>query len=445
MPPASGDATTSSASAGALSLLTVRLVYTDVEPDYCDEACAAEGMFGSVSAVGGAKMGSVDGLLRDSSYGAVSFDESLSVVVSVEMQRAVMQEADGCHPEEAREEADRLLRIRGIEPLEYSLREYFVPRQFGSCLWGGHAPRFGCLALPSPIDCYIFVRDPHPVTRAHELGHTLGLHHAWTREGGEFGDESSVMGGSRHWKGFNAPNRFQLGWLPLQSIAEVGVPAPDDGAAEAARIHVIRSLHLPPNSCCAASSALRLRGNVPELWVSYRERAGYDEDLPEQLGFRVMVHALRQDDGGLYHGTTLLAVLDHNESYLGENHAIHVCSRRRCAPESASGGGAAVLAVAEGAMSAQSAVSACLGLDSDALYALYAPDSDTAGASLAEEGAGSMVPLRSMLGGTLGGAVLFAVAAGLTGVVLWGRCRAWPACRRRCRRHARPPGPATRN
>mmetsp|Transcript_26041 Transcript_26041/g.81537 ORF Transcript_26041/g.81537 Transcript_26041/m.81537 type:complete len:102 (-) Transcript_26041:17-322(-) len=97
---------------------------------------------------------------------------------------------------------------------------------------------------------------------------------------------------------------------------------------------------------------------------------------------------------------------------------------RGCAPESASGGGAAVLAVAEGAMSAQSAVGACLGLDSDALYALYAPDSGTAGASLAEEGAGSMVPLRSMLGGTLGGAVLFAVAAGLTGVVLWGRCRA---------------------
>ncbi|EOD41031.1 hypothetical protein EMIHUDRAFT_222090 [Emiliania huxleyi CCMP1516] len=57
-------------------------------------------------------------------------------------------------------------------------------------------------------------------------------------------------------------------------------------------------------------------------------------------------------------------------------------------------------------MSAQSAVSACLGLDSDALYALYAPDSGTAGASLAEEGAGSMVPLRSMLGGTLGGAAL---------------------------------------
>jgi len=36
-----------------------------------------------------------------------------------------------------------------------------------------------------------------------------------------YGDDSSVMGSRRDWKGFNAPNRYSGGWLQDSHIESV--------------------------------------------------------------------------------------------------------------------------------------------------------------------------------------------------------------------------------
>ena len=73
------------ASVESRTVYIMRLVYTNSAPDYCDEACARDGMWGSVASGWGDVRGSVDGLYRESSFGKSSFDESNSVVLSVNM------------------------------------------------------------------------------------------------------------------------------------------------------------------------------------------------------------------------------------------------------------------------------------------------------------------------------------------------------------------------
>jgi len=63
----------------------------------------------------------------------------------------------------------------GLNPKSFTHVEYFVPRTFGQCSWGGLG-NVGC-ARPGeaqrPGACFTVIRDAFPTTRMHELGHNL--------------------------------------------------------------------------------------------------------------------------------------------------------------------------------------------------------------------------------------------------------------------------------
>ena len=70
------------------SLISVRMVYTDESPTYCDEACVRDGMWGNVRVYGGYVTGSTADLLSKSSYGKMEWPEEQGAVVSVDMEKA---------------------------------------------------------------------------------------------------------------------------------------------------------------------------------------------------------------------------------------------------------------------------------------------------------------------------------------------------------------------
>ena len=78
------------------SVIVIRMVYSDAEPDYCDEECATEGMWGEVSGGWGSVMGSVAGVMLESSYGKSSWPREKGRVISVNMGRSVNDADSGC-------------------------------------------------------------------------------------------------------------------------------------------------------------------------------------------------------------------------------------------------------------------------------------------------------------------------------------------------------------
>jgi hypothetical protein len=222
--------------------------------------------------------GNIDAAMRWTSYGITSFPRARSPgAITVAMRMPVPPQTAGCPFYEAMDIANDKARLQGIDPSLYTHVEYFLPSSFGSCPWSGLA-NLGCAkpgAAKRPGACFTLIKDGFPTTRMHETGHNLGFYHAGTPSNG-YGDESSVMGSRRDWKGFNAPNRYSAGWLTSADVQRV----------TASRQYLLRPLHLAPQKGGPPSAfffdCAKCVANEPktQVWVSYREGTGYDEDLP---------------------------------------------------------------------------------------------------------------------------------------------------------------------
>ena len=157
-------------------VLVIRWQYLDAEPTYCYENCAHNSMWGSVgSGAGGVVQSSVDALYQESSWGAVRWPSSKGRVVTAWMGKHMSTLAANCPIDaEASHAETKVLLQFGIDPGQYTHREHLVPSNLPGCFWGGIAI-LGCAAsgvsLPRPGACRSWIRDPYPVTRAHEFGH----------------------------------------------------------------------------------------------------------------------------------------------------------------------------------------------------------------------------------------------------------------------------------
>jgi chitodextrinase len=137
----------------------------------------------------------------------------------------------------------------GIDTTKYDNIVYMWP-QAASCGWGGMGQLFGKLSW---INGWLAVRP-----LAHEVGHTMGVHHSGSLEctvnGArvtisspdncdriEYGDPFSVMGGTtRQWTNWN---RAQVGWIPEKiTITRAGTytVAPEEFSAQPRLLRVAR-------------------------------------------------------------------------------------------------------------------------------------------------------------------------------------------------------------
>jgi len=144
--------------------------------------------------------------------------------------------------------------------------------------------------------------------------------------GNGYGDDSSVMGSRRDWKGYNAPNRYMAGWLASLHVMRV----------TDSRQYLLRPLHVPPQIDGPRSALIfdcqKCNAEEPktQVWVSYREATGYDMDLPPLYKDKVSVHWLRLNNGGANAGTIVQKTLGVGEAYQvpQTGHVIRVCALR---------------------------------------------------------------------------------------------------------------------
>ena len=156
---------------------------------------------------------------------------------------------------------------------------------------------------------------------------------------------------------FNAPHRFQLGWLTPEDVPDIG---------NGGELYALDSLH---NAPAASGPRSGLRFACPgcisglsnsQVFVSFRAPEGYDKDLPTtptSMQNKVMVNVLRSQYSNVAFAYTTLqwAVLGVGDTYTvsATGHSIRVCSIA---------GGGATVAVSNGANSGASGESHTLNL-----------------------------------------------------------------------------------
>jgi hypothetical protein len=132
--------------------------------------------------------------------------------------------------------------------------------------------------------CRVWVRNEHPATLAHELGHNLNSKHSaadWDNDGktdSEYGDNSDLMGYQKYWRGMNAPHQVLFGWMDESRIARFAGEREGDGEAgdRASRCSFERATTIALAPLYNSSSAIvGAEGTITE---SESERA--DEGAP---------------------------------------------------------------------------------------------------------------------------------------------------------------------
>ncbi len=114
---------------------------------------------------------------------------------------------------------------------------------------------------------------------AHELGHNLGMHHAWT-PGSEYGDTSSIMGrGGYPLRHFNSVNKVATGWVPSSRVQDVS-------AAGAFTIEPLAAVNP------TGTQVLKLvkPDTSDNYFISLRQPIGYDSGLASGYQNRISIH-----------------------------------------------------------------------------------------------------------------------------------------------------------
>jgi len=160
--------------------------------------------------------------------------------------------------------ADAAAVVQGYNPGDYTARVYALPSAASSCGYafaaGNRVWNFHC----SDLFAY-----------GHEVGHTIGLHHASTDHNndgvieGEYGGLDDCMGGESYT--FNAPHKIWGGWLPQKTANGGWRQINTDG------VYRISPLQLDPAGNPPYSQALKI---IPPTgspyFLSYRQSLDFD-------------------------------------------------------------------------------------------------------------------------------------------------------------------------
>lgn len=224
-------------------------------------SCSATGdnalMFGPSNSVGD--------LYRQSSNGAVTF------AGAVYGPYQISSSSGSCSYSTWSSELDAIAQSQGINLANYPRRVYVFPQN--ACASAGYGSVGG-----SPSRAWIFhcgVTDLY----AHELGHNLGLRHAWT-PGDEYGDTSDIMGLSGlALRQFAAPNKVTTGWIPSSRVVNVSGSGQYTLEATAAA-----------NPAYSQALTLPKPDTKDAYFISFRQPIGYDSGLSGSYQNRVSIH-----------------------------------------------------------------------------------------------------------------------------------------------------------
>ena len=292
--------------------MVIRVEFLDYGVSQCDEACAADIMWGTDGS-----SEHVSGLFDEASHGTETFPKPASgaAVYTVQIQKK-MTKFRGCPFPDFAAQADKAMKkqhfINVDDHAHYQI--YLLPEETAlvGCKWDGLA-YIACdpdPAFKSP--CKSFLRsNPMEVggsarqSLAHELGHNLGLHHSSTDTDddnnveSEYGDEAGMMGIAPYWRSLNTPHRIEMGWVSEDDVQVLHFPSVAECASGAfpPRTFRLESLHSVPLATSGRSrrvSALKIARPAERgggfYFMGYRARKGYDAFLPESFGERVHLH-----------------------------------------------------------------------------------------------------------------------------------------------------------
>lgn len=201
----------------------------------------------------------VDSFYNEATWGNVRWTGSV-INVSINFSRSP------CSADAWANAADAAAVAQGYNPNAYSARVYSFPSSAGSCgyafaagnrVWNFHG-----------TDLFAY---------AHEVGHTIGLHHASTDHNNdgvidnEYGGMDDCMGGESYT--FNAPHKIMGGWLPRRDSGGGGWRT-----VTADGVYQISPLQINPASNPPYSQALKIipPTGIP-YFLSYRQPLGFDQ------------------------------------------------------------------------------------------------------------------------------------------------------------------------
>ena len=262
---------------GPRTMLMIRVKYLGSGGDpasYCNEQCMRDNAWNGIS-------GHLDGMIRESSYGKVSFPQSSGRVTSVQVSKYISSQ-QGCPVEQMKNDADAQLRNQGVNLNSYDHRVYYIPANTPGCGWAGLAYVGGSIS---------WMKHRNPTLFAHEIGHNLGLHHASLdrnndgQSESEYGDHSAIMGNDLAWRGFLGANRYSLGWVPTSNVFQW------DRVCTASSIGQIRihALNRSPGHGGAYALMRFTRNSGGNYFVTLRANEGYDKTMKTQWRDQVQV------------------------------------------------------------------------------------------------------------------------------------------------------------